>query len=165
MMPNAVQILLCVLILAMVGYIAMECAHESFGAWYNPCAGPCHRKGERDCCACAKCAWFIDHNYNGRCIRRGTWPDSCLMRPSYYHGHHQAHHHGHHSRHQSYHSPRAHPWYSPYRWYYSSQRPVVHRGPGWVKDSWGRWIRASPSHRRHTRRSGRRRVGRRFHHL
>lgn len=144
-MVHSTQILVGVLAIALISYVIVCGLHptDTFGVWYNPCGGPCHRKGERDCCACAKCAWFIDPNYNGQCIRRGTGPDSCLMRPSYHHGHHYS--------------------YPTRSWYSQRRRPIVHRGPGWVKDSWGRWIRASPSIRR-GRGRGRRRIGRRFHH-
>ena len=152
-MTSCVRVLFGMLVLALLVYIILDCVNnkDTFGVWHSPCAGPCRTKGERDCCACAKCAWFVDDNYNGRCIRRGTGPDSCLMRTSH---------------HNNY------AWYSPHRWYYGNRRPIVHRGPGWVKDSWGRWIRASPArrgrhnrHRRRRSRQGGRRVGRRYHHL
>lgn len=156
-MTICVCILFGVLVLALLVYIILDCVNnkeeDTFGAWHTPCAGPCRSKGERDCCACSKCAWFVDGNYNGRCIRRGTGPDSCLMRTSP------------HNRHY-YSRPNPYAWYSPYRWRWNDgiRRPIVHRGPGWVKDGWGRWIRSSrPMIGR--RRRGRRRLGRRYHHL
>lgn len=157
-MTHIVLVLCAVLFVAMVLYIAAEtlCAHthkkDTFGGWNNPCAGPCRRKGERTCCSCAKCAWYIDDNYNGRCIRRGTGPDSCLLRPSYRQGHHYR-------PRRRHHRPRR--WFSRHnRSNNLRSRPVVHRRPGWVKDGWGRWIRAVPAssrpsrhaHRRNTRR-------------
>lgn len=154
-MTVCVRILFGVLVLALLVFMILDYMkkEETFNVWHNPCAGPCRTKSERDCCACPKCAWFIDDSYNGRCIRRGTGPDSCLMRTS----HHNRYH---------YTRPNHYAWYSPYRWrwHYDNRRPIVHRGPGWVKDRWGRWIRSSPPMRGRRRRGGRR-LGRRYHHL
>ena len=145
------RILLGLLIVALVVYICIEqmTVHDTFNN--HSCDGPCKFKGERRCCQCPQCAWFIDRTYNGRCIRRGTGPDSCLNNRNthFYPGISVAQ------------PVIVQPWYHPGRWFYSGQRPV--RGPGWVKDRWGRWIRSASGTRRFRRRG--RRHGRRFHHL
>ena len=142
------HILLGLLIVAMVAYMCVEQMQTSDTFYNHPCNGPCRFKGERECCQCPRCAWFIDRNYNGRCIRRGTGPDSCQNnRNTYFHPG------------VSVAQPViVQPWYHPSRWSYWGDRSVHHRGPGWVKDSWGRWIRSAPRTHRHRRR------GRRFHH-
>ena len=109
--------------------------------FYRCHESPCRAKGERGCCECPACAWFVDRHYHGRCVRRGDAPDSCLNRQHYA---------------STY--PRGY-WYHPSNWAFWNSRPNPEVSC-LAKDPWGRCIqpatqRSPPPRVRHRR--GRRR--------
>ena len=139
------KLLVCLLIIVVIVYACFEdYSIDSFSPFYR-CNGPCYNKGERDCCRCPRCSWFIDRNYNGMCIQRGSGPDSCLNR-----------------RYYSSTYPNRY-WYHPSNWAFWNSRQ--HKEESClVKDSWGRCIEpatepiyVAPRTRRHNRRRGRHR--------
>ena len=137
---SILQILICLLVVAIIVYVCIDdYSIDAFRSYYD-CRGPCHTKGERKCCNCQKCAWFIDRNYNGRCIRQGNGPDSCLNRRHYSSPYSQG------------------SWYHPSNWFFWNSRSSPEESC-LVKDSWGRCIEPAsapvhvpPRHRRRRRR-------------
>lgn len=78
-----VQIVVALLVLTLIVYFFAYSSHkhETFHGFSHD-RGTCNCKylDERECCACSNCAWYIDHNFIGRCTHRGRAPDSCLNR-------------------------------------------------------------------------------------
>ena len=140
---SSIRLLICLLVIVLLCYVILDITHtDTFYAHY-PCHGPCYSKNERTCCQCPRCAWFIDHNYNGRCVRRGNAPDSCLNRAPRIH-----------YTYPYYHSNW---WYHPSNWFVWNNRPRPEESC-LVKDSWGRCIEPAtpPPHRRRGRHRRRR---------
>lgn len=151
-----VYILLCLLIIVLAVYSCLEHTNPDTFHSYHQCSSPCHTLGEHNCCQCPNCSWFINRNYSGRCIRRGTGPDSCLNRQQQQYV----------PSHPLVYNEIRTPWYHPRNLFYWQNRNRP-EDSCLVKDSWGRCIEPASGtvplrHHMHHRRNRRRRRRRRW---